>query len=239
MASLIPNFNYVPDEILREISLHLKEDDLFLFRLVNKRWSRIGREFIGEIHHLELGRIRDYIRNLYQGERKIPNKEDPLYLRSLTIFHPGIEEYFDLYHCLIRSIRRSHHPACSYFLAKVCSNNFDIGEFATLFDLLGDHWDPKIFLLLVRKYLSCYRQHWHISLFENLKKENYESLITGLPQLIVTSRGVKCITRAPLTEDLSSQGGNKTFLQEKKYRDIPYFEKKVLSLELRLIVDRL
>lgn len=225
----------VPREILIEIMVYLEEADLFIFKCVCQRWMLLccdkvvlKRVYLADMQRLGVCVIQDH------------HPSNLLYHRSYFTLHPGIEKYLDLYHCLGRAIKRLHHPAVLYFLKKVNQDNLDVSEFATLFDFLAMYWHPGIFLALVKKYLLLFRQHWHVSLLDRLKKDDYEPCLVGLPKPLVTQRGAKCVTRAYYSEDKDSLiGGRRSFLTGKSNRDFTKEEKSKVSLEIRNQIEQL
>ena len=136
-------FTGVPDEIILEIFWYLNPSDFILIKAVSQRWKRILTSF-----HLEYLPLRVGL--------------------SFTTVYPGIENHLDLFYCLGRSIKLNHLPGVAYFTKRVTRENLDVGEFATLFDLWQIHHHPRIFYILLKKFLLIYRQHYHSCLFLNL-----------------------------------------------------------------------
>lgn len=226
--------HFLPREILIEVMVFLEKADLFLFNCVCKLWSTL--------YHDEGVKKKFYFIDMRRLGIIAPVETHHLfnlvYLRSFNDLYPGIQEFLDLYHCLARAIKKLHHPAVKYFVSKAVYNTLDVSEFATLFDFLADHWHPGIFRALVKKYLLLFRQHWHVSLFDKLKKEDYEPCLVGFPKPLVTERGANCIARAPYSEigDLLVTG-RKKYLEGKKNRDFTAEDKKKYSLEIRNLIE--
>ncbi len=227
--------NFVPRDILIEILVYLEEADLFIIKCVSRLWATLCRDeavkkkvYRADMERLGVCLIQDH------------HPSNLLYHRSYFTLYPGIEKHLDLYHCLGRAVKRLHYPAVLYFLSKVNHDNLDVSEFATLFDFLAISWHSGIFVALAKKYLVFFRQHWHVSLFDKLRKEDYEPCLSDFPKLIVTKRGVKCITRAAYGENSNSLvGGYKGFLSGKKNKDFTKEEKSKLSFEIRQAIERL
>lgn len=227
--------NLVPRDILIEILVYLEEADLFIVKCISKLWAALcydenvkKRVYLADMQRLGVCLIQNH------------HPSNLLYHRSYITLYPGIERHLDIYHCLGRAIKRLHHPAVLYFLGKVTHNNLDVSEFATLFDFLAIAWHAGIFTALAKKYLVFFRQHWHISLFDNLKKEDYEPCLSDLPKPLVTKRGAKCITRAAYVDNCNSlAGGYKGLLHGKNNKDFTKEEKSKLSLEIRQAIETL
>lgn len=227
--------NLVPRDILVEILVYLEEADLFIIRCVSRLWADLCHDdgvkkkvYLADMERLGVCLIQDH------------HPSNLLYHRSYFTLYPGIEKHLDLYHCLGRAVKRLHYPAVLYFLNKVNNDNLDVSEFATLIDFLATSWHPGIFTALAKRYLVFFRQHWHVSLFEKFKEEDYESCLVDFPKLIVTKRGVKCITRATYLDGSNSLvGGHKTALQGKKNKDFSKEEKSRFSYEIRNLIERL
>lgn len=177
------SFNYyLNDNILTEVFAYLDPGNLLVVSGVCQQWYKV--------------RHSDVIEKMYQdkitayGRNHLTSYEEVFIINiSYNSLYPGIEEYLDIFHCLGRAIIQSHHPAVAYFERKITKDNLDLVELGTLFDLLANHWDAEIFMILIRRYHLNFRFNFHEALLEKINPNLYKCLLNDLPPLNTSQRG--------------------------------------------------
>lgn len=169
--------NNIPVEILIEIIVYLEPPDLSQVGHVCKIWLKIVKTKV----------VIDRCLNVNKLHLGFPitadwNSSAVLASRSRSQLYPGLENQLDFYHCLARSIKRYHSMAAFYFLKKAATTTLCCDEYATLFDLLADHWHPDIFRALVKKFIHIFPQYYTVDLFIKYNALPYQPLLEGLPK---------------------------------------------------------
>ena len=254
MSQDIITIDILPVEIIFQIFLYLEPGNFLLVDRVCFLWSELSRDenLLKRVNPSKFIQIHPEV----SSSPKEVVWNDFLYTESWVSLYPGIEKFLDIFHCLARAIEQKHTIAVKYFLSRIRKDItldkpyiLDVGEFATLFDLLADYWKPEVFTLLLKKYLLLYRQYFHISLFEKLKKEDYEPYLIGYPKPLNSTRGQKMFKRVPLVQftnlaiqsdpNLAMQSGRKDNLSKRKREEFAPETLENTSLEIRSMIGML
>ncbi len=169
--------NTIAYDTFLEIIVYLEPPDLSQVASVCKLWLKIvkTKAIIDKCHN---------INKLLLGFSVTADWNSPAVLaaRSRSHIYPGLEKQLDFYHCLARAIKRQHLMAARYFLKKAETTSLCVDEYATLFDLLADHWHPGIFHALVEKFIHIFPQYYTVDLFIKYNSLPYQPLLEGLPK---------------------------------------------------------